>query len=602
MSVKSKVLISLTMLLLLLDGVDAMAQKARSTSIVTIGGESFYVHTVTAGETLYSLSKLYSISEEDILKANPQVVDGLKLDQVLKIRTIAAESNDKKISDRKMSKLFDQHMVNKGETAYSICKRYGLSLTTLIEDNLGLDPSALALGQKLNIRKNSVGDSEPNKIQTQLEDYRDATNSVATDFKLHLVEKGETIYSLSKHYDVAKDELTALNNIMDGLKAGMMIKIPVKQVPALPLEPAITVDEQVETSAIIVREFKKGETINVAMMLPLQTGASTNKSFLEFYQGALIALEDLKTDGVNVELDLYNTERSASAVTAIVDGGGFGKTDLIIGPIYEESYAPVVEFADKHGVALVSPLATMERVQSPMLYQLSPDPQNKYAKLKNSLSENKNVVLVSMASNDADFEREIKDQLPAGYRRFNYSKSSLVTDLEALISGEKENVFVVLSSNESAVDEFLARISSVQNNLLARSIKSESIKIIGTSRWLRFQNIDKNLYFKLGLSFVTSYHADRSSRVVMSFDKRYIAAFGALPSLYSYRGYDAVKLFVGNLAQGYDGNDLSLKINDSTIELLQMPYRFTQNSRRANHVNKEWGLVTYKSDYTIEVW
>lgn len=604
MQVKSKILFTLLVLLLNFSGLvtrGAYAQKSRSTSVVTIGNDSYYVHTVASGETLYSLAKLYDVSEQSIIDTNPQLAEGLKPNQVLKIKIEAGETGGKKLSEKKLAKIFDQHIVNQGETAYSICKRYGLSLTTLIEDNAGLDPATLALGQKLNIRKTSVGDSEPQQIQTQLENYRDATNSVSDNYVLHLVAKGETIYSLSKLYEVAQDQITSINEIPDGLKIGMMIKVPRKVVEKEKIE-IVEPQEVVEDKPLVsIRNSKRGEQINVAMLLPLQIGSTTNKSFLEFYQGALIALEDLKAKGINVELNLYNTKRSAEVVSQIVENPSFEHTDLIIGPIYEDTYAPVIDFAEKHGVAVVSPLANMERVGSHVLYQLSPEQSSKYDKLKNDLTSDKNVVVVSMSNNDSDFEKEISKVLPHNAKHFNYSKNSPVTALEALISGEKPNVFVVLSGNESSVDEFLARISSVQNNLLARSIKSENIKIIGTSRWLRFQNIDKNLYFKLGLNFVTSYHADRSSRIVMAFDKRYIAAFGTLPSLYSYRGYDAVKLFVSGMEQRH-GADLTGVLNDSTTQLLQMPYRFTQSSSKSNNVNREWALVNYKSDYTIEVW
>ncbi|MFR6381197.1 MAG: hypothetical protein ACLUOS_02465 [Odoribacter splanchnicus] len=76
----------------------------------------------------------------------------------------------------------------------------------------------------------------------------------------------------------------------------------------------------------------------------------------------------------------------------------------------------------------------------------------------------------------------------------------------------------------------------MQNSLTSRSIKNPAIRVIGSSRWARLQNIERNLFFKLNLRYVTSYHADRGNERVLNFDRRYVSAFNSLPSLYAYRG------------------------------------------------------------------
>ena len=63
----------------------AQQPAERSSSRVTIAGETFYVHTVKPGETFYSLGKLYDTDEETIRARNPIVIDGLRPGQVLKI-------------------------------------------------------------------------------------------------------------------------------------------------------------------------------------------------------------------------------------------------------------------------------------------------------------------------------------------------------------------------------------------------------------------------------------------------------------------------------------------------------------------------------------
>ncbi len=61
------------------------AQKVRSKNITTINGKEYYMHHVMQGETLWSLSRLYNVSIEEIETLNPDVKKGLKAGHMLGI-------------------------------------------------------------------------------------------------------------------------------------------------------------------------------------------------------------------------------------------------------------------------------------------------------------------------------------------------------------------------------------------------------------------------------------------------------------------------------------------------------------------------------------
>ena len=50
----------------------------RSSKITQIGGKEYYMHHVKQGQTLYSISKAYNVSIEEIERLNPEVKNGLK--------------------------------------------------------------------------------------------------------------------------------------------------------------------------------------------------------------------------------------------------------------------------------------------------------------------------------------------------------------------------------------------------------------------------------------------------------------------------------------------------------------------------------------------
>ena len=168
------------------------------------------VHKVMKGETLYSLAKAYDVSTAAIVHYNPLVAGGLKAGQVLKIPAVGV--TQPKMSQHKINRLFDEHEVKQGETVYSISRMYAVPVATLLEDNASLDPTHLAIGQKVLIRKADKGDGNERQTMEQLNEYTEALNSVSNDYKYHLVTHGETLYSLSKLYGVTQEELIEWNS------------------------------------------------------------------------------------------------------------------------------------------------------------------------------------------------------------------------------------------------------------------------------------------------------------------------------------------------------------------------------------------------------
>lgn len=586
----------------------------RSTSLVTIDGEGFYVHTVKRGETLYSLSRLYSVAEDEIRASNPHVADGLQEGQVIKVPAHLDEKTEK-LSPRKQSRTFDTHVVNQGETLYSISRRYEIPINTLLEDNPGLDPSTLSIGQELNIRKKSRGDATPEEIEEQINDYRDAINSLPTGFTYHIVERGETIFGLSKMYDVTEEDIINNNDLADGLKAGDMIRIPLRedQNPIAGIElptDSIAVEPPHEGpdtlfydgmyGDAVVGTFTGGKAPKVAVLLPLKNpDGEANRNFIDFYHGFLLGLENLKSEGYSADVVLYNTSRSSSVIYDITESEGFGGTDVIIGPIYEDNIQPALHYAQLHSVPVVSPLAAVDRIGSGLLYQMSPDRATKYDKLRGLMSQDYNIIFVSSTYKDEEMESEIRPLMPQDARFINLSGNLTARQVTDALDRTRENLIFVSCTNELVADQIMATISSVQNNLVARSMSGGGIKVVVTPRWARFgRTLDRNLYFKLNVCYVTNYHADRGHAVIRGFDNRFISAFGSVPTQYAYRGYDTAKLFVGAAARGGDYNR---NLNSGDIPLLQMRYRFERTGPSGTMVNGQWALVCYRSDYTIEV-
>lgn len=101
-----------------------------------------------------------------------------------------------------------QHMVQKGETFYSIAKRYGMSVKMLARYNPKVVPSRLLAGTVLSIPVDQ--------------------DEVATDRVPYVIQKGDTFSRIADHFAVNLSELKLSNPNVDPrlLKVGQKIWIP----------------------------------------------------------------------------------------------------------------------------------------------------------------------------------------------------------------------------------------------------------------------------------------------------------------------------------------------------------------------------------------
>lgn len=586
----------------------------KSPVIVFINGKKYYVHTVKSGDTLYSIAKAYEVGEDAIRDSNPGVADGLRIDQTVKI-PVPESAILKAKAEKKRKKDYITHKVKAGQTLYAIARDYNISVATLREDNPSVNPQALSVGETLWIRRAAIGSSTEQQAQAEIAEYTDNLNKATDDdgFDHHVVKPGETIYSLSRRYGITEAEFAQLNDVSQGLKAGAIIRIPkAKEVEQEVVAEADNTPVQTALGTeITFQKLDAMQDLNIALMLPMNINSKPNASYVEFYQGFLLGLDEVKkTSNGNTKLTVYNTSHDQLKVQQIVGSTMFEGTNLIVGPVYEDELNPVLQYAHKNSVPVVSPLANISAVQSPALYQLSPAPEKKYEKIGNLLDGGRDIYLIYASSNDKEFEQEIIKELHGRpYAAYNYSftdqkstfkprnaEARAIESIDDILKGEKSCLFIVLANAETDVDRILGTISSSKVALTDRSEPSAQYVVMGTSRWGRFNNIDHTSYFNNNVVMISTYHAKRDSKAVRDFDSRYIEAYGALPSLYAYRGYDTAMIFCAGMR-----GDIEYNMLDKRYTPLQTTYKFVRGNAGERYINQEWVRVNYNSDYTITI-
>ena len=136
-------------ILILVVHLDLLSQTD-SLGLVREGEQVFVMHKTLAKQTLYSLSIRYMTSIEAIEETNPDLANGLKLGQTLKI-PYGGEVADLP-TEQIMTLAITKHEVSAGETLFSISQQYEVSVADLKNWNK-LETNDLALGQELRIEK-----------------------------------------------------------------------------------------------------------------------------------------------------------------------------------------------------------------------------------------------------------------------------------------------------------------------------------------------------------------------------------------------------------------------------------------------------------------
>lgn len=130
------------------------------------------------------------------------------------------------------------HIVEKGETLYRIAKANSLSVKEIKNANRMKEDEDISIGQELIIPKAAKKEKEPGK-------------------HTHIVAKGETLKAISRHYGVSMDDLIDANGIKNPkrIKPKMVLKIPPKKHDPSPRQMQYTVKKG-DTIWSISRRFE----------------------------------------------------------------------------------------------------------------------------------------------------------------------------------------------------------------------------------------------------------------------------------------------------------------------------------------------------------
>lgn len=412
----------------------------------TTSGKSV-VHVVGEKETLFGIAKKYNVSVSDLEAWNKATLqNGLKKGQEIFVSKPSAADlksvSTPVVSKPKVVSNATTHLVEAKETKYGIATKYGLTVTELEQLNPQI-VSGLNIGQTL-ILKPGVQVKKPSNVT--LVNYE--------------VQPKETLYSLSKKFDIAQGDLITLNpDLQDGLKIGMILKVPSNGTVVTKVKDSVLV---AKNKVNLLASVDKSKQKNLVLLLPfninkIETDSvktkteqlKTNKFLnltLDFYAGALMAVDSAKVLGLPVNIKVYDVESTkySSNVASIISKNDFVNVDAVVGPFQNSVVETTAQLLTKYNTPVISPLSKERGLPLSNLYYTVPSEDLLRASMFDYFkSKNGNVVAIISAKKTTSKDFITANHPEVKHAAFNDKGALDVALLKTqLVKGQKNFVLM----------------------------------------------------------------------------------------------------------------------------------------------------------------
>lgn len=547
----------------------------------------FFTHTVEAGETVYSISKIYHVTPEDIYTLNPEVKNGLRSGTTLKI------PQDK--ADQKFSRF---HTIAKGETLYQLTQLYHVSAEDICLANPGLSASNFKVGEVV-----VIPPSKGTAVQTT------STSGILSTLnsgckEMHRVKRKETIYSIARDYGLTTEALIKANPEMKSadytLKKGSLVCIPYPETK--------TVQKTPTNQELFPQKSgpEKMKQIKIGVLLPLKEEHSESEKMIEFYQGLLLAVEDLKNEGTSITVYTYDCGKSVADMKAVLTEPGLADADVIFGPLASAQIPTLSDFCKKKQIKMVLPFSAQcdEVYKNPYLY-VSNVPKSylfeeTYKLIQDQFSTRQFLIWNSgeQREDDLAFIKGLKKMLNSKgipYKEVKAGNSSMLQDNLSL---GRKNIIVPNSASLQALKRLCTELSSFR-----ASNPEYQFSLLGHPEWQIYTNTQLENFFRFDTYIYSSFYKNMNKSACGPFVSRFNKDFhtslqNTYPS-FGMLGYDLGRFFLKGLA-GY-GSGFNDKISTLRTIPLQNDFYFKRASNWSGFINKKVELIHYTPQKKIDV-
>lgn len=578
--------------------VTVYSQTNRARIITSNGQESdIFYHTIERGQTVYAIATMYGVGVDDIYRLNPESKESIKAGATLKIpqRDAATVQEGKQQGGDYM-----YHTIQPRETLYSLSIKYTVPATTIIEANPGLSASTFTIGKTIRIPA------------TQIEQLPVTEKKTVTKEIEYTIERKETMYRICRKFNISSTELIKYNpSLKEGIKAGMVIRIPVNTEESVTTQP-IAAPKERDVNALLSapKDIRHVNNVKVALLLPFMTNepkpSTKTQRFIEYYEGFLLAVDSLRNQGCSIELSVFDTGSGTKKVKEVLKEDVLKEVNLIIGAVENDQIAPVAEFAQKNKIKYIIPFTSKndDVLSNAYVYQVNTPHSYLYAKAAQAgcdLFADNNIILLNIKDSEekADFIKAFKSEMKQRnipFNELNFKSETFAADVEALLKTDKRNVVVPTSGSLDALNKIKSPL-----RLLAETKPEYSLSLFGYPEWQTYTRDCLEDFHALNTYIYSYFYADNLMQQTSAFYTKYKTWYSknlinTFPK-YGILGFDTGMYFLSAIDKY--GSNFENNLDKMKYNSIQTGFDFHRVNNWGGFINTNIFIVHYQSDFNV---
>lgn len=493
------------------------------------------------------------------------------------------------------------HTIQPKETLYSLSVRYTVPATAIVKANPGLSTSTFTIGKTIRIPATQVENLPTTEIKT-------ATKEIE-----YTIQKKETMYRICRKFNISSHELLKLNpKLKEGLKAGMVIRIPVQTEENVTTETVTATLSEKDANALLSepKNIEHVNSVKVVLLLPFMTNqaapSAETQRFIEYYEGLLLAVDSLKNTGCSVDLSVYDTGNGTKKLKEIMKEDALKEANLIIGAVQNDQIGPVAEFAQKNNIKYVIPFTSKndDVLSNAYVYQVNTPHSYLYAKAAQGgcdLFAEDNIILLNIRAgkDKAEFIKTFKAEMKQRnipFREINYNGETLTADIEALLKADKRNIIVPTSGTQETLNKIKSPL-----RILAETKPEYGLTLFGYPEWQTYPHDCLKDFYALNTYIYSHFYADNLSKEVTNFYTKYKNWYSKnlinIFPKYGILGFDTGMFFIGAINKY--GSNFENNLDKIHYQGVQTGFDFHRVNNWGGFINTNIFIVHYQSDFNV---
>ena len=440
--------------------------------IDTINGQALYRYAVQKGEGLYRVSLKFGLTQDEIMRQNPNIkADGLKLGQVLHIpiKNQSVNNQESKTENKVLNPSVEEesrdtsyiyHVIKPKETLFGLSKQYGVPIKQLEDLNPKLVPK-LPAGKTLRIPRTVEAQKAADNA---LGEPQVISQEVVRTFS---VQRTDTMLTSKNVFEQTLQTSTT----PDSVSISENMPLEQQDMPrdtTAPIEQVSVWSDSYSTLFFNLQDSSEQIPMRIAYLLPIMIDAPKRDAnmdrFLEFYEGSLLAINDLQKQGLRIESYIYDIEKNDITLQATLKNSALKNVDAIIGPAYPAQVELVAQFAKEERIPAIVPFTPnihgLDTNQYLLRFNLST--QQDVELMMEYLNQRHNDIHVAIIDLEKDEESEFYKQLSELIKKNHISSvSTKVNGLRQALKSNKENLLLFSSSKIADIQACFTELSSL---------------------------------------------------------------------------------------------------------------------------------------------